>query len=201
MRSERRVRAGVEGGRTLPPLHSPHTRWLLPTPDSEETTICIRSRNRSAFPTIVFPFYHTISGNPASSPPLRSHTPNNSPSSPNKSYSLASASLTASPAPHPTSKWPATSTPSPSRSPPLAPTATSAGTPCKALGTHNLDFAIFQSFPFAERRELQYLWKMFNALNYASLGNPRANIGAVRPGQIDSTAAARIMQMGLHVVF
>jgi len=68
-------------------------------------------------------------------------------------------------------------------------------------GTYNLDFAIFKGFRFAERRELQYRWEMFNALNHANLGNPRANIGAVRPGQIDSTSAARIMQMGLRFVF
>lgn len=70
-----------------------------------------------------------------------------------------------------------------------------------ALGTYNLDFAICKGFRFAERRELQYLWEMFNAFNHANLGNPRANIGAVRPGQIDSTSAARIMQMGLPFVF
>ena len=68
-------------------------------------------------------------------------------------------------------------------------------------GSYNLDFAIFKGFRFAERRELQYRWEMFNALNHANLGNPRANIGAVRPGQIDSTSAARIMQMGLRFVF
>ena len=68
-------------------------------------------------------------------------------------------------------------------------------------GSYNLDFALFKGFRFRERRELQYRWEMFNALNHANLGDPRANIGTVRPGQIDTTSAPRIMQMGLRFVF
>lgn len=68
-------------------------------------------------------------------------------------------------------------------------------------GSFNLDFALFKAFRFGEARELQYRWEMFNALNHANLGDPRANIGAVRPGQIDTTSGARIMQMGLRFVF
>jgi hypothetical protein len=68
-------------------------------------------------------------------------------------------------------------------------------------GNYNLDFALFKGFRFGERRELQYRWEMFNALNHANLGDPRANIGTVRPGQIDTTSAPRIMQMGLRFVF
>ena len=65
----------------------------------------------------------------------------------------------------------------------------------------HLDFALFKGFRFAERRELQYRWELFNALNHANLGDPRANIGTVRPGQIDTTSGPRIMQMGLRFVF
>ena len=68
-------------------------------------------------------------------------------------------------------------------------------------GSYNLDFALFKGFHIGERRELQYRWEMFNALNHANLGDPRSNIGAVRPGQIDTTSAPRIMQMGLRFVF
>lgn len=68
-------------------------------------------------------------------------------------------------------------------------------------GNYNLDFALFKGFRFGEGRELQYRWEMFNALNHANLGDPRANIGAVRPGQIDTTSGPRIMQMGLRFVF
>ena len=68
-------------------------------------------------------------------------------------------------------------------------------------GNYNLDFALFKGFRFGEARELQYRWEMFNALNHANLGDPRANIGAVRPGQIDTTTGPRIMQMGLRFVF
>jgi len=68
-------------------------------------------------------------------------------------------------------------------------------------GSYNLDFALFKGFRFTERQELQYRWEMFNAFNHANLGNPRSNIGAVRPGQIDTTSGPRIMQMGLRFVF
>lgn len=68
-------------------------------------------------------------------------------------------------------------------------------------GAYNLDFALFKGFQFAERKELQFRWEMFNALNHANLGNPRSNLSAVRPGSIDSTSAPRIMQLGLRLVF
>jgi hypothetical protein len=68
-------------------------------------------------------------------------------------------------------------------------------------GSYNLDFALFKGFRFSERKELQLRWEMFNALNHANLGSPRANIGAVRPGEIDTTSAPRIMQLGLRLVF
>jgi hypothetical protein len=49
--------------------------------------------------------------------------------------------------------------------------------------------------------QLQYRLEMFNAFNHANLGNPRANIGAVRPGEIDTMSGPRIMQMGLRLAF
>ena len=68
-------------------------------------------------------------------------------------------------------------------------------------GNYNLDFALFKVFSFAEKKQLQYRWEMFNALNHANLLNPRANVSAVRLGAIDNTSAPRIMQMGLRFVF
>jgi hypothetical protein len=68
-------------------------------------------------------------------------------------------------------------------------------------GDFNLDFAVWKKFPVREGMELQYRLEMFNALNHANLGNPRSNIGAVRPGQIDTTSGPRIIQMGLRLAF
>jgi len=68
-------------------------------------------------------------------------------------------------------------------------------------GNYNLDFALFKKFSIRESWQLQYRWEMFNALNHANLGQPRSNISAVRPGQIDTTSGPRNMQMGLRMVF
>ncbi len=68
-------------------------------------------------------------------------------------------------------------------------------------GDWNLDFALFKRFPIKERAQMQFRWEMFNAFNHANLNNPRSNITAARPGQIDTTSGPRIMQMGLRMTF
>lgn len=68
-------------------------------------------------------------------------------------------------------------------------------------GNWNLDFALFRRFRLREGCQLQFRWEMFNAFNHANLNNPRSNIGAARPGQIDTTTAPRIMQMGLRLTY
>ncbi|MBI3208941.1 MAG: TonB-dependent receptor [Candidatus Solibacter usitatus] len=68
-------------------------------------------------------------------------------------------------------------------------------------GNWNLDFALFKRFRIREGWQLQYRWEMFNAFNHANLGSPRSNIGVARVGQIDTTSAPRIMQMGLRLAF
>jgi hypothetical protein len=68
-------------------------------------------------------------------------------------------------------------------------------------GRWNLDFALFKSFRLRESVGLQFRWEMFNALNHANLANPRRNITAARPGQIDATSEPRIMQAGLRLTF
>jgi outer membrane receptor protein involved in Fe transport len=68
-------------------------------------------------------------------------------------------------------------------------------------GNYNLDFALFKKFALREHWQLQYRWEMFNALNHANLGQPRANISVARTGQIDTTSGPRVMQMGLRMVF
>jgi outer membrane receptor protein involved in Fe transport len=68
-------------------------------------------------------------------------------------------------------------------------------------GNWNLDFALFKRFRIREDWQIQYRWEMFNAFNHANLNNPRSNIGAARPGEIDTTSGPRIMQMGLRITF
>jgi hypothetical protein len=68
-------------------------------------------------------------------------------------------------------------------------------------GRWNLDFALFKRFRILERWQLEYRWEMFNAFNHANLGNPRANITAAGTGSINTTTEARVMQMGLRLVF
>ena len=68
-------------------------------------------------------------------------------------------------------------------------------------GNWNLDFALFKKFGLTETSELQFRWEMFNAFNHANFLNPRTNINAARPGQIESASSPRIMQFGLRMVF
>ena len=68
-------------------------------------------------------------------------------------------------------------------------------------GRWNLDFALFKTFRPRESWGLQYRWEMFNAVNHANLSNPRSNITAANPGQINGTSEPRIMQMGLRLTF
>jgi hypothetical protein len=68
-------------------------------------------------------------------------------------------------------------------------------------GNWNLDFGLFKRFRIGGKGQLQWRWEMFNAFNHANLNNPRSNINAARPGQIDTTSGPRIMQMGLRLAF
>ena len=68
-------------------------------------------------------------------------------------------------------------------------------------GRWNLDGAIFKSFRVRESLGLQFRWEMFNAVNHANLSNPRNNITAANPGQINATSPPRIMQAGLRLTF
>ena len=68
-------------------------------------------------------------------------------------------------------------------------------------GVFNVDLGVHRNFPFGERRYVSFRWEMFNALNRANFGDPNAAIGNSVAGQISGTAAARIMQFGLKVIF
>jgi hypothetical protein len=65
----------------------------------------------------------------------------------------------------------------------------------------NLDFALFKSIPVKESVQLTFRTELFNALNHANLGNPVANVTAANAGAILSASDARIIQLGLRLVF
>ena len=68
-------------------------------------------------------------------------------------------------------------------------------------GLFNVDLGLHRNFPFSERRYVSFRWEMFNAFNRANFSDPNAAIGNAVAGQISGTAAARIMQLGLKVIF
>jgi hypothetical protein len=68
-------------------------------------------------------------------------------------------------------------------------------------GNFNLDAGIHRNFPIGERYTLSYRCEMFNAFNHANFAVPNASIGSASAGQISGTAAARVFQMALKVIF
>jgi hypothetical protein len=68
-------------------------------------------------------------------------------------------------------------------------------------GSFSVDLGVHRNFRIGEGRSVSFRWEMFNAFNRANFGDPAAAIGNVQAGQISGTAAARIMQFGLKLVF
>lgn len=68
-------------------------------------------------------------------------------------------------------------------------------------GTYNVDLGIHRNFPIRERYTLSYRCEMFNAFNRPNFAVPNASIGSASAGQISGTAAARVFQMALKVIF
>lgn len=68
-------------------------------------------------------------------------------------------------------------------------------------GNFNVDAGIHRQFALRENVKLAFRWEMFNAFNRANFGTPNSAIGNAQAGQISSTAAARIQQAALKVVF
>jgi hypothetical protein len=68
-------------------------------------------------------------------------------------------------------------------------------------GLFNVDFGIHRNFVLTERFKLNFRGEMFNALNRANFNTPNASIGNAQAGQISGTGPARVMQMGLKLVF
>ncbi len=65
----------------------------------------------------------------------------------------------------------------------------------------NLDVALWRSFPFMERKSIDFRAEAFNAVNHVEYGNPNTALNAATFGQITSSANPRIMQLALKLVF
>lgn len=65
----------------------------------------------------------------------------------------------------------------------------------------NLDFALFKNIRVREAFTLSIRAESFNALNHANLNNPVSNVTATNAGRILGASDARIIQLGLRLVF
>jgi hypothetical protein len=66
----------------------------------------------------------------------------------------------------------------------------------------NVDMSLFRSFPFAEKRRLEFRAEAFNMLNHVNLGQPDATVGDAGFGKVTSTrGTARQLQLALKLFF
>lgn len=69
-------------------------------------------------------------------------------------------------------------------------------------GASNWDLSIFKNTRITEGTNLQFRTEMFNALNHVNLNNPATNVSNRSTfGTITGAASARIIQLGLKLVF
>lgn len=68
-------------------------------------------------------------------------------------------------------------------------------------GLTNFDFSILRNFRFTENRRLQFRAELFNALNNTTFGVPGRVFGAAGFGIVNSSFAARRVQLGLRMMF
>ena len=61
-------------------------------------------------------------------------------------------------------------------------------------GTKQLDLSLFKSFPFAEKRRVEFRAEAFNALNTPQFNNPNASIGFSGAGRITSAGSPTVYQ-------
>ena len=66
----------------------------------------------------------------------------------------------------------------------------------------NVDMSLFRSFPFAEKRRLEFRAEAYNMLNHVNLGQPDATVGDAGFGKVTSTrGTARQLQLALKLFF
>lgn len=70
-------------------------------------------------------------------------------------------------------------------------------------GPNNIQFdsALSRRFPLPERLQLDLRLEAFNVLNHPNLGNPSATLNSTTFGQISSSAAPRIFQGAVKIIF
>jgi hypothetical protein len=68
-------------------------------------------------------------------------------------------------------------------------------------GFWNVDFTLQKQFRFTERQRLEVRGSFFNLFNHANLGNPNTTQLNSIFGQITSTTAPRVAEVGLRYAF
>jgi len=62
--------------------------------------------------------------------------------------------------------------------------------------------SLFRSFPFAEKRRLEFRAEAYNMLNHVNLGQPDATVGDAGFGKVTSTRGfERQLQLALKLFF
>ena len=71
----------------------------------------------------------------------------------------------------------------------------------RADGRVNFDFSLGKSFKFTESASAQFRAETFNAFNHADFGLPGTALGTAGFGVMSSATDARVLQLGLRIVF
>ena len=71
----------------------------------------------------------------------------------------------------------------------------------RADGRANVDFSLLKNFNFTEETFVQFRGEVFNAFNHANFGLPGHSLGGPGFGVVSSATDARVIQLGLRVVF
>jgi hypothetical protein len=71
----------------------------------------------------------------------------------------------------------------------------------RAPGINNWDLSAMKNFSITEQMRVQFRFESFNAFNHTQWGVPSHDVNSKQYGQITSTRAARVNQLGLKILF
>jgi hypothetical protein len=71
----------------------------------------------------------------------------------------------------------------------------------RAPGSSNWDLALFKNFKMTERARTQLRLEAYNFPNHPLLSNPNVNPTSGAFGYVNSKSGARMLQLGLKVIF